>query len=164
MTFISIVTPCFNEEDNVLELYTRIQAVMSDQSYTYEHIFIDNASTDRTVDMLRALAAEDKRVKVILNTRNFGHIRSPYYGLLQASGDAIIVMASDLQDPPEKIPEFIRKWEAGYKVVIGVKTKQRRIRFVLFFASAVLSNTSEIVRCALDRKFHRLWPVRQASH
>jgi len=122
MKSISIVTPCFNEQENIRELYEQIKRVMLDFDYTYEHIIIDNASTDRTVELLRALAAEDKRVKVILNTRNFGHIRSPYYGLLHAAGDAVIVMASDLQDPPEKIPEFIRKWEAGYKVVIGVKT------------------------------------------
>jgi polyisoprenyl-phosphate glycosyltransferase len=122
MKLISIITPCFNEEDNVKELYDRIKLVMMAQPYDYEHIFIDNASSDHTMEELRALALRDQRVKVIINTRNFGHIRSPYHALLQASGDVIIGMASDLQDPPEKIPEFIRKWEEGYKVVIGVKT------------------------------------------
>jgi glycosyltransferase involved in cell wall biosynthesis len=125
MKRISIVTPCFNEEENVQELYDRIKKVMAAFDYDYEHIFIDNASTDRTVELLRALAAQDKRVKVILNARNFGHIRSPYHALLQASGDAVIGMASDFQDPPEKIPEFIHKWEQGYKVVIGVKTSSQ---------------------------------------
>ncbi len=125
MKKISIVTPCFNEEENVQELYERIKRVMADFDYEYDHIFIDNASTDRTVPLLRELAEQDKRVKVIINARNFGHIRSPYYALLQASGDAVISMASDLQDPPEKIPEFIRKWEEGYKVVIGVKTSSQ---------------------------------------
>lgn len=120
---ISIITPCFNEADNIEELYTRIQYVMSRLKYNYEHIFIDNASTDGTAKKLRELASRDKHVKVILNTRNFGHVRSPVYAILQANGDAIIAMASDLQDPPERIPEFLEKWEKGYPVVIGVKEK-----------------------------------------
>ncbi len=121
--FISIVTPCFNEEHNVDELYARILRVMSGLPYRYEHIYIDNASLDGTAKKLRSLAAKDKRVKVILNTRNFGHVRSPVYGILQAKGDAVIAMASDLQDPPERIPEFLQKWEKGYPVVIGIKEK-----------------------------------------
>ena len=119
---ISIVTPCYNEEQNVEELYTRIRDVMKNEPYEYEQIFIDNASTDCTVDKIRALAAQDKRVKAIVNARNFGHIRSPYHALMQAKGDAVIGMASDLQDPPERISDFLRKWEEGYKIVIGVKT------------------------------------------
>ncbi|MFN8412658.1 MAG: glycosyltransferase family 2 protein [Anaerolineales bacterium] len=122
---ISVVTPCFNEEENVVELYQRIQKVFANSKYQYEHIFIDNASTDHTVSLIRSLANKDKKVKAIINTRNFGHIRSPYHGLLQGEGDAVIIMASDLQDPPERILEFIQKWEEGYKVVIGVKTKSR---------------------------------------
>ena len=97
--------------------------VMSTLKYQYEHIFIDNASSDGTSKKLRALAAKDERVKVILNTRNFGHVRSPVYAVLQATGDAVIAMASDLQDPPERIPEFLQKWEEGYPIVIGVKEK-----------------------------------------
>jgi polyisoprenyl-phosphate glycosyltransferase len=126
---ISIVTPCFNEEDNVDELYTRIQVVMSRLNYQYEHIYIDNASTDDTARKLRAIASKDKHVKVILNTRNFGHIRSPIYALLQAKGEAVIGMASDLQDPPEQIPEFLQKWEEGYPVVIGIKEKSETSAF-----------------------------------
>jgi polyisoprenyl-phosphate glycosyltransferase len=120
---ISIITPCFNEEDNVDELYERIRQVMLASDYEYEHIFIDNASSDNTADKLRSLAKQDKNVKVILNTRNFGHIRSPVHALFQATGDAVIAMASDLQDPPEQIPEFLKKWEMGYPVVVGVKEK-----------------------------------------
>jgi polyisoprenyl-phosphate glycosyltransferase len=120
---VSIVTPCFNEEENVDELHARIKLVMSTLNYQYEHIYIDNASTDDTAKKLRALAAKDKCVKVILNTRNFGHVRSPVYAVMQAGGDAVIAMASDLQDPPERIPEFLKKWEEGYSVVIGVKEK-----------------------------------------
>ncbi len=135
MRTISIVTPCYNEEENVRELYGQVRNVMTDLKYNYEHIFIDNASTDGTVDTLRNLAAQDKRIKVIINTRNFGHIRSPYHGLLQACGDAAIVMASDLQDPPEQIPEFIQKWEQGYKVVMGIKTKSREPGLFYFLRS-----------------------------
>jgi len=122
MKLISIVTPCYNEEENIDEVYESILQVMSGLKYDYEHIFIDNASADKTQEKLRHLTSKDKHVKVILNTRNFGHIRSPYYGLLQGTGDATIILASDLQDPPERIPEFIQKWEEGFKVVIGVKT------------------------------------------
>jgi len=119
---ISVVTPCYNEEANVRELYQRIKAVFDTlPGYGYEHIFIDNASRDGTVAELRRLAAADPNVKVIVNARNFGHIRSPYYALLQAQGDAVIALASDLQDPPELIPDFVRRWEQGSKVVMGVK-------------------------------------------
>jgi glycosyltransferase involved in cell wall biosynthesis len=126
MKKIGVVTPCFNEAENVEELYRCICHVMEDQkTYDYEHIFIDNASTDGTIPILRRLAREDKHVKVIINTRNFGHIRSPYYALLQCNADAVIVMASDLQDPPALIPQFIKKWEEGYKVVMGVKATSK---------------------------------------
>ena len=119
---ISILTPCFNEEENVVPLYETIARIMgSIDGYDYEHIYIDNASTDGTVAKLRELAAKDKRVKVILNARNFGHIRSPYYGLLQADGDAVVYMASDFQDPPDLIPKLIDGWQRGAKAVLAVK-------------------------------------------
>ena len=89
--------------------------------YDYEHIFIDNASRDRTVAILRELAKDDKRVKVIVNARNFGHIRSPCHAILQARGDAVISIVADLQDPPAMIADFVHKWEEGYKVVMGIK-------------------------------------------
>jgi len=120
---ISIISGCFNEVDNVEELHRQITAVMSAlPQYDWEHIYIDNASRDGTQDVLRRMAAADSKVKVILNNRNFGHIRSPHHALLQVRGDAVITMASDLQDPPDLIPEFIKKWEAGYKVALGQKT------------------------------------------
>jgi glycosyltransferase involved in cell wall biosynthesis len=122
MTFISVVSGCFNEEENVDELYEQVRtAIAQIPGCTYEHIFIDNASTDRTLARLRALARTDRNVKIIVNTRNFGHIRSPYHALLQAKGDAVIGMASDLQDPPSLIPELVRRWREGYKVVMAVK-------------------------------------------
>jgi glycosyltransferase involved in cell wall biosynthesis len=123
MKLISIITPCFNEGENVADLHERIVQVMSKLDYDYEHILIDNASTDRTVEILKEISAKDKHVKIIVNTRNFGQIRSPYHAFLQASGDAVVCMAADLQDPPERIPEFIKQWEKGYKVVVGVKTR-----------------------------------------
>src|SRR5919112_4634763 len=120
---ISVLTPCYNEADNVRTLYERVRAVFDRlPEYTYEHVFIDNASTDATVAILRDIASRDRNVKVIVNTRNFGHIRSPYHALLQCRGDAVIGMAADLQDPPELIPAFLDKWREGYKVVLGVKS------------------------------------------
>ena len=118
---ISIVTPCYNEEENIEELCHRIATVMVEQPYDYEHICIDNCSTDGTVAKIKKIAAHDRRVKLIVNARNFGHIRSPYYGLLQSRGEACVLIASDLQDPPEIIAEFIKKWEQGYKTVLAVK-------------------------------------------
>jgi polyisoprenyl-phosphate glycosyltransferase len=119
---ITVLTPCYNEADNVQTLYERVRAVFQPlHEYTYEHLFIDNASTDETVPILRRIAARDRNVKVIVNTRNFGHVRSPYHALLQCHGDAVIGMAADLQDPPELIPAFLEKWREGYKVVLGVK-------------------------------------------
>jgi polyisoprenyl-phosphate glycosyltransferase len=122
MRLISVMTPCFNEEGNAREMYDAVKAIFAKLTqYRYEHIFIDNASKDRTPVILRELAAQDRNVKVILNARNFGHVRSGYYALLQARGDAVIALACDFQDPPELIPEFLRRWEAGSKVVLGVK-------------------------------------------
>ena len=122
MKTISIITPCYNEELNVRELYERVRAVIATLgNYRYEHIFIDNASEDNTVGVLKAIAAVDRNVKVIRNTRNFGHIRSPMHALHQATGDVVISIVADLQDPPEMIVDMVRHWEAGTPVVIGVK-------------------------------------------
>ena len=134
MPFISVVTACYNEEENVAEVYRQVRAVVETlppwdgETYTYEHLFIDNASVDRTVEILRGICASDRHVKVIVNTRNFGHIRSPFHGLLQASGDAVISIVADLQDPPDMIREFVARWEAGTKVVIGVKKDSHESR------------------------------------
>ena len=120
-TKISVVTPTFNEAENIIELCDRIATVMRKTSYDYEHIVIDNASVDNTVGILRERAAVDPCLKVIVNTRNFGHIRSPFHGVLQASGNAVVILSSDLQDPPELIPQLIEKWESGYKIAMLVK-------------------------------------------
>jgi glycosyltransferase involved in cell wall biosynthesis len=131
---VSIVTPCFNEEASVREMYEAIREIFARlPQYRYEHIFIDNASKDRTPAILRDLAASDKNVKVILNARNFGHVRSGYYALLQAKGDAVIALACDFQDPPDLIPEFLSRWAAGSRVVLGVKqaSEEHGIFFLL---------------------------------
>jgi len=120
---VSVVTPCRNEEAHVREVYERVKAVFAGfPALTYEHIFIDNASRDRTVELLTAIAAEDRRVKVIVNARNFGHIRSPMHAMFQATGDAVALLFSDLQDPPELLADMIREWQKGTPVVIGIKT------------------------------------------
>lgn len=158
MPFISVVTACYNEEENVAEVYRQVRAVVetlpprNGESYTYEHLFIDNASVDRTVEILRGICAIDRHVKVIVNTRNFGHIRSPFHGLLQASGDAVISIVADLQDPPDMIREFVARWEAGAKVVIGVKRESHESRVM------------SLIRGLFYRIIDRLSEVPQVRH
>jgi polyisoprenyl-phosphate glycosyltransferase len=126
MKTISVVTPCFNEEGNVREVYERVRNLMlSLRKYRYEHIFIDNASRDTTFAVLSEIAAVDSNVKVIRNARNFGHVRSPMHALLQTRGDAVIVLMSDLQDPPEVLAQLIDEWEKGMPIVIAVKQQSR---------------------------------------
>ena len=124
---ISVISPCFNEELNVKECYKAVNAVFKEylSDYDYEHIFTDNSSNDNTVNILRKIAADDKRVKVIVNSRNFGPLKSTFNGVLRSSGDAVLVMlAVDLQDPPELIPEFVEKWEEGFKIVAGSRRER----------------------------------------
>jgi glycosyltransferase involved in cell wall biosynthesis len=124
MKLVSVVTPCYNEEANVEEVYLQVKAVFDAlPQYRYEHIFIDNASRDNTQTILRRLAAQDRNVKVIINSRNFGPVRSPYHALLQARGDAAIPLVCDLQDPPSLIPDMLRHWEAGARIVMAVKKR-----------------------------------------
>ena len=118
---ISIVTPTFNEEENIEKLCSEIALQMKKINYDYEHIVIDNLSTDSTVNILEKLTKMDKNLKVIVNSRNFGHIRSPIHGLLQASGNAVILMSADFQDPIDLIPKYISEWEKGHQVVMGQK-------------------------------------------
>ncbi len=130
---ISIVTPCYNEQDNVEELAQRIAAVMATLPYDYEHVFIDNRSTDDTVSKICRMVDADKHIRLIVNARNFGHIRSPYHAMLETHGDACVWIASDLQDPPEMIPEFIKQWEAGFKSVMAVKpeSEENKLMFLV---------------------------------
>ena len=117
---ICVVTPCYNEEANVVPLYEAVKKEFEKlPGYTYSHLFIDNDSKDKTPILLEGLAAKDKNVKVILNTRNFGHLRSPFHGLMSAPGDAVISLVADFQDPPEMIPMLLNKWKEGNKSVKG---------------------------------------------
>jgi len=123
---ISVVTPCFNEEGNVREVYERVRSLFLKLGrYRYEHIFIDNASRDSTFSILCEIAASDPNVKVIRNARNFGHVRSPMHALFQASGDAVIILMSDLQDPPEVLAELLEQWENGFPIVVAAKHSSR---------------------------------------
>jgi glycosyltransferase involved in cell wall biosynthesis len=131
MQKISIVTPCYNEEENIAALHDSVrEIILKFPDYDYEHIFIDNCSTDNSQQILRAIANKDTRVKVILNARNFGHIRSPYHGIIQASGDAVICLACDFQDPPDLITQLITKWQEGAKIVLAIKTKSHESRLL----------------------------------
>ncbi len=136
MQLISVVTPCYNEKDNIIDIYQTVKGIFNNiNKYQYEHIFIDNSSSDNSISLLKKIAHVDSNVKLIINSRNFGWIRSPFYGLLQASGDAIIYMAADFQDPPNLINKFIKKWEDGFKIVIGTKSQSEESFFKFFIRS-----------------------------
>lgn len=122
---ISVMIPCYNEEENVRPIYEAVKEQLLKLPYDYEILFIDNKSQDRTRAILREICAEDKCVKAIFNVKNFGQFNSPYHALLQTTGDCTICMCADFQDPPEMIPKFIAAWEEGYKIVIGRKTKSK---------------------------------------
>lgn len=127
MKKISIMTACYNEEENVIPLTDAVRKIMAEElpGYDYEHVFIDNCSEDTTLSLLREICSKDSHVKVIENARNFGHVRSPYHGILQTTGDCTISMAADFQEPPALIPKLVKKWEEGYKVVCAVKTTSK---------------------------------------
>ena len=119
--FISILTPTYNEEENILKICEAVSEQMKKLDYSYEHIIIDNCSTDSTLSILNELAQKDKNLKIIVNSRNFGHIKSPIYGLMQCKGNACILLAADFQDPVELIPEYIKEWNKGYDIVLAQK-------------------------------------------
>jgi len=124
---VSVVTPCYNEEENVVEVYKQVKLVIDNHfdKYEYEHIFIDNASTDKTVELLKSIAKQDSNIKIIVNSRNFGHIRSPFYAMMQAKGDVVILLVADLQDPPKMIVDFLKAYEDGSNIVLGIKTSSQ---------------------------------------
>lgn len=131
---ISIVVPTYNEEANVAKMCDSIRELFCGplKEYRYELIFIDNDSRDKTRDILRELCSQDDNVKAIFNAQNFGYLRSPYYGLTQATGDCAVLLACDFQEPPELIPTFVKKWEEGYKIVCGIKTSSNESRLMYF--------------------------------
>jgi len=144
---ISIVTPTFNEEKDIYSLSKSISLHMSNSDFDYEHIIIDNASTDNTQEVIRKLCLENKKIKAIFNKRNFGHIRSPYYAILQTKGDAVILLAGDGQDPPVLIGKLIEKWKEGLDVVL-LKRKSSKTNFFLeiikIFFYKIMNFLSEI--------------------
>lgn len=176
MKTISVVSSCYNEEGNLREFHDRIVAVFKQlPGYAHEIIVADNCSTDSSREILRDLASQDRQFKVILNAGNFGHIRSPFNAIMQATGDAVVVLCSDLQEPPEMIPDFVRHWEAGYQVVCGVKPKSRenplmfQVRRFYYWLLASCADTPQIQnftgfglydRRVIDalKKFHEPYP------
>lgn len=150
---VTIVLPCYNEALNVEELHSQLTAVCDElDGFTFCFLFIDNASTDGTAEILRGISVRDPRVQVIVNARNFGHIRSPFHAMLEAEGDCIITMATDLQDPPDLIPDFLRHWSSGQSVVVGQKIGSDESR--LFF----------LVRSIYYRLIGRLARVEMLQH
>ena len=137
MKTVSIVVPCYNEEANVEPLWDALTAMFRRDlpEYRYEILFIDNDSQDRTRDILRDLCARDKGVKAIFNAKNFGQFNSPYYGMLQTTGDCTILMAADFQDPVEMVPKYVREWENGYKIVIGIKKSSQENKLMYWLRS-----------------------------
>jgi polyisoprenyl-phosphate glycosyltransferase len=155
MKLISIVTPCYNEQGNVEEAYRRIKELFATlPQYRYEHLFIDNASTDATASILRRLAAEDQRVKVILNSRNFGPVRSQYHAILQAKGDAVVPFVADLQDPVELIPRFLKAWEEGAKIVMGVKNRARESSVMFALRKMYYNLANQLSEVSLTTNFN----------
>lgn len=144
---VTVLVPTFNESGNVDSVFERVSKVFANLSFDWELMFIDNCSTDNTRNEIEGLCGRECRVKAIFNSKNFGFVRSQFYGLTQAEGDAVILMYADLQDPPEVIPELINKWVQGSKVVIGVKRSSREnplIFLVRKFYYALLSKISDI--------------------
>lgn len=137
MKKISVLIPCYNEAENVGPISRAVTEILEKElpRYDYELVFIDNDSTDGTRDIIRGLCADNPRIKAILNARNFGQFNSPYYGMLQVTGDCVIEMVADFQDPVEMIPKYIREWEKGYKIVIGIKTSSKENRLMYWLRS-----------------------------
>lgn len=132
MKAISVLIPCYNEEENVEPISRAVIETLTRDlpEYDYELVFIDNDSSDQTRPILRRLCASNPKIKAIFNARNFGQFNSPYYGMLQVSGDCVIEMVADFQDPVELIPQYVHAWEEGYKIVIGIKTSSRENRLM----------------------------------
>ena len=149
MKKLSIVIPCFNEEENVVPISAAVEAELQKNlpQYDYEIIFIDNDSQDNTRPLLRGLCAGNPRIKAIFNAKNFGQFNSPYYGLCQATGDCAILLCADFQDPVEMIPKLVAEWENGYKIVSAIKTASREnpiMRFLRTCYYKVIKKMSDV--------------------
>lgn len=137
MKKISVLIPCYNEEENVGPISEEVVNTMERDlpEYDYELVFIDNDSKDNTRPILRELCKQNPRIKAIFNAKNFGQFNSPYYGMLQVTGDCVISMVADFQDPVELIPQYVHEWEKGYKIVIGIKTSSRENKIMYMLRS-----------------------------
>lgn len=137
MKKVSILIPCYNEEENVVPMSEAVVELFTTQlpQYDYELLFIDNDSHDNTRPLLRQICAKNPKIKAIFNAKNFGQFNSPYYGILQTTGDCVISMVCDFQDPLELIPQYLQEWENGYKIVIGIKTSSKENKLVYFLRS-----------------------------
>lgn len=155
MKTISAVIPTYNEHDNIIDSYNRVKKVFEEQliNYNYEILFIDNCSTDGTRDLLKILASKDPCVKVILNGRNFGWTRSSFYGIINTTGDCTVLLAADMQEPPEKMIEFVQEWEKGYKVVIGIKNKSKENKLMYFWRNCYYKFINSIAEVEHIKQF-----------
>ncbi|MCI9250420.1 MAG: glycosyltransferase [Lachnospiraceae bacterium] len=149
MKKISVLIPCYNEEENVVPISKAVTEILEGElsEYDYELVFIDNYSTDRTRDLLRMICGRNPKIKAIFNVTNFGQFNSPYYGICQTTGDCTIAMSCDFQDPVELIPVFVREWENGYQIVSGIKSSSKENGFIYFLRSMyykVIKNMSSV--------------------
>jgi len=154
MKKISVLIPCYNEQENVVPISREIVKILETDlsGYDYEIVFIDNCSTDNTRPLLREICKANQRIKAIFNARNFGQFNSPYYGLCQTTGDCTIGMCADFQDPVELIPVFVQEWEKGYKIVSGIKTKSKENRIL------------RLLRTCYYKAIRRMSDVEQIEH
>jgi glycosyltransferase involved in cell wall biosynthesis len=155
MKTISVVMPTYNEHDNIIDSYNRVKNIFDKQlsDYNYEILFIDNCSTDGTRDLLKILASKDPCVKVILNGRNFGWSRSSFYGIINTTGDCTVLLSADMQEPPEKMVDFVREWEEGYKVVIGIKSKSKENKLIYFLRNCYYNFINSIAEIDQIKQF-----------
>ena len=147
MKKISIITPCFNEEENLTDCVNAVKKIFNDElkKYDYEHIIVDNNSSQKTFNIIKDLTANDKKVKALINNKNYGAAASSFNAIKYCNGDAVITfLPSDLQDPPELIPQFVNKWEEGYDFVVGIR-KERQEFFLMKFVRKVYYKIIKII-------------------
>ena len=152
---ISIVVPCYNEQDNIAPLYIAVKAIFETelQDLDLEILFIDNCSSDATRAEIRKICEQDSNVKAIFNAANYGHIRSPFHGLINASGDAVMLLVADFQDPPELIPKFVKSWLGGYPVTIGVKKQSFESKTLFFIRKVYYQIVTKLSSVPLEKDF-----------
>ena len=170
MKKISVLIPCYNEEENVVPISEAVIKTLQKDlpEYDYELVFIDNDSQDHTRSLIRQLCDENPKIKAIFNARNFGQFNSPYYGMLQITGDCVIEMVADFQDPVELIPQYVHEWEKGYKIVIGIKTSSKENRLMYWLRGCyykMMKKLSDVPVCmtGILSKCCGIWTIRPRS-